>query len=552
MAVIQSLRNLKHEFSRELTWPLVLVTFYASLAGMSYGIDLNYWSGLLGLAQFQKDFGVYDASTQSWIIPTVWQSVGSGTPTAGIAVGTLIAGWLGNRFGRIKAFWVAAGIALVGILVQSTAGVGEGRGGERGYWQLIVGRIVNALSMGIICNIIPIYQSEVAPAKLRGSFVNSYQFMLLFGGLFAVIVNWALSERTDQWAYRVILIVQLVIPTIMVVGGFILPESPRWLISKGRDEEAVRVLKFLRRGTADAVVEKEVQLIARSVEEQRFVLTRTGWIDCFRGPNLRRTLIAVGVQCLQPAQGNSYMTTYSIVLFQAIGITDEYKTLIYLYFLDLVADGCAFIVADKMGRRPLMFTSSILVAASLYTVGGLTGYADSTNPAVQKGTLAAIFLWYFIDAVGWAGCVWITCAEAPTTILRERTMTIATFSGFVVNLLIQYVSPYLQDEGYANLQGKIGFVWGSFAIVAAVWVALFLPEMSGRSLEELDELFEKGVSVWKFKNFTTVGVGAEVRELEDAGKEAVLDEKKVIVGVEVEPVEMGDECEMDSKKKMDV
>lgn len=240
------------------------------------------------------------------------------------------------------------------------------------------------------------------------------------------------------------------------------------------------------------------------------------------------------------------MTTYSIVLFQSIGIANEYKMLIYLYFLDMMADGFAFILADKLGRRPLMFTSSLFVAASLYTVGGLTGYADQTSPAVQKGTLAAIFVWYFTDAVGWAGCVWITCAEAPTTILRERTMTIATFCGFVVNLLIQYVSPYLQDECYANLQGKIGFVWGSFAVAAAVWVAFFLPEMAGRSLEELDELFEKGVGVWRFGKFRTEGVGAEVRELEDRGREA---EVKVLVGVEVEPVVVDEERK---KKEVDV
>lgn len=244
------------------------------------------------------------------------------------------------------------------------------------------------------------------------------------------------------------------------------------------------------------------------------------------------------------------MTTYSIVLFQAIGIHDEYKMLIYLYFVMMMADSCAFYIADRVGRRPLMFVSSVAIAASLYTVGGLTGYADNSDPAVQKGTLAAIFVWFFIDAVGWAGCVWITCAEAPTTALRERTMTVATFSGFVVNLMIQYISPYLQDEGYANLQGKIGFVWGSFAVAAAVWVAFFLPEMSGRSLEELDELFEKNVSVWKFGKFRTSGIGAEVTALESADASKVV-EGKVLVGVEVQPV--GEEIDDgEGKKKMDV
>lgn len=77
-----------------------MVTMYASLAGMSYGLDLNYWSGLLGMQQFQKDFGVFNVTTKAWEIPVTWQSIGSGTPTAGIAIGTLIAGFVGNRFGK--------------------------------------------------------------------------------------------------------------------------------------------------------------------------------------------------------------------------------------------------------------------------------------------------------------------------------------------------------------------------------------------------------------------------------------------------------------------
>lgn len=401
-------------------------------------------------------------------------------------------------------------------------------------------------------SIIPIYQGEVAPASLRGSFVNTYQFMLLFGGLIAVIVNWAMNERTDQWAYRLIILLQFIIPLIMTIGGFILPESPRWLISQNRNQEALAVLQYLRRGHSPQLIEKEVSLISQSVSLQKSLHQTSSYTECFRGPNLRRTLIALGVQALQPTQGNSYMTTYSIVLFQTIGIGNEYQMLIYLYIVMLFADASAFIIADKIGRRPLMFVSSVCIAASLFCVGGLTGFAPQTE-GVKKGTLAAIFFWYFIDAVGWAGCVWITCAEAPTTALRERTMTIATFGGFVVNLLIQYVSPYLQDAGYAGLGGKIGFVWGSFAIVAAVWVAFFLPEMSRRSLEELDELFEKRVSVWKFRKFRTEGVGAELTALEAGVKTAEdveMHGAKVLVGVEVRPVES--ETDEYGKKKLEL
>lgn len=110
---------------------------------MSYGIDLNYWSGFLGMSQFQHDFGRFDPLTNTYTIPTTWQSIASGTPTAAIACGTLVAGYLGNRYGRIRSFWIAACVAIVGILIQATA--------MTSFWQVLAGRIVNGVSMGVIC-----------------------------------------------------------------------------------------------------------------------------------------------------------------------------------------------------------------------------------------------------------------------------------------------------------------------------------------------------------------------------------------------------------------
>lgn len=95
------------------------------------------------MAQFQKDFGVWDPATESWIIPSSWQSIATGTPQAGLAVGCLLSGFFGNKFGRVRSFWIAGVIAIVGILIQAAS--------IHSYWQLMVGRIVNSISMGIIC-----------------------------------------------------------------------------------------------------------------------------------------------------------------------------------------------------------------------------------------------------------------------------------------------------------------------------------------------------------------------------------------------------------------
>jgi len=133
----------KMDLVREMTLPMLFVSAYAGMGGISFGIDNNFWSGFLGMTQFKKDFGVWDDASSEWIIPSTWQSIATGTPTAGLAVGTLISGLIGHRLGRIRSFFIAGAIGIIGILIQATS--------FHTFWQLMVGRIINSLSMGIIC-----------------------------------------------------------------------------------------------------------------------------------------------------------------------------------------------------------------------------------------------------------------------------------------------------------------------------------------------------------------------------------------------------------------
>jgi len=123
-------------------------------------------------------------------------------------------------------------------------------------------------------------------------------------------------------------------------------------------------------------------------------------------------------------------------------------------------------------------------------------------------------------------------AETPTLQLREKTITIGTFSGFAIGILVTFINPYMQDEGYGNLQGKVGFVYGSFSVIAAIWVVFVLPEMKDRALEELDEMFAKGVSTFKFGSFQTEGLGAAIIGVERSEADG-SDPVKVVHAVDV-------------------
>jgi hypothetical protein len=129
--------------------------------------------------------------------------------------------------------------------------------------------------------------------------------------------------------------------------------------------------------------------------------------------------------------------------------------------------------------------------------------------------------------------VWIVTAEVSSLQVREKTITIATFSGFCVSILINFVSPFIQDPEEGNLGTGIGFIYGGVSMLCVLWCIFFLPETGFRSLEELDELFEKRVSVWKFRKYATSGFGAQQAQVE---KGLAVDHKTAQLKVDEEEV----------------
>ncbi|KAJ6003491.1 Major facilitator superfamily domain general substrate transporter [Penicillium sp. IBT 35674x] len=495
--------NLVKDMTTQIFW----AAFFSSLGGIGFGIDYGFWSGMLDINQFLKDFGVYDAKAQSYYLPSTWKSVGSGLPVAGLAIGSLLSSAIGIRLGRIRTFRIASVISAVGIIIQSTA--------IHSYWQIMVGRIVNTLALGILANAIPTYLAEISPLSIRGTLINCYQFSVSVGAVLVTTMNWGMHLRTDQWAYRLVLLIQILVPIFYIIGSFFVPESPRWLIGNGQFADAEKELRLLRKDTSTQVIEREVQLIIAAEEDNKRQFSGS-WMECIRGPNLRRTLIATGVQCLQQAQGSSFMGTYSVLFMESIGVRNVYEISVLTSLVMAVGSGCAFYIADKFGRRWILICAALVLGTSMFVMSGVKNSGLAGNMTAANAALAFIFIWQFAMSIGWSSCVWIVTAEVPTLQLREKTITIATFLGFCVSILVTFVSPFIQDERYGNLGGYIGFLYGSFSFAAAIWTFLFCPETGFRSLEELDELFQNHVSVWRFRTYETSGFGAELAQVEQA------------------------------------
>jgi SP family sugar:H+ symporter-like MFS transporter len=145
---------------QELNPRIAFIGVFAALGALGFGYDNGWWGGVLGLPAFQRKYGTFDEAVGGYTIPAVRLSTGTGTGSAGVILGSLIAPWLCLHLGRKPTLMVMAGILTVGVVIEATA--------ITSFWQLVVGRIIVYAGIGLAANVVPMYQSECAPAKFRG------------------------------------------------------------------------------------------------------------------------------------------------------------------------------------------------------------------------------------------------------------------------------------------------------------------------------------------------------------------------------------------------
>ncbi|KAH8702070.1 putative sugar transporter [Talaromyces proteolyticus] len=461
-----------------------------ALSSLNYGFDNQGISTSQAMTTYKKQFGEWDPSTQEYTIPTFWTSLLNSLNFIGFAVGLFVGSVVSARYGRRMAMFSMSIWAMVSATVLVTSLRIE---------QVLVGRILNYGYVGMELATCPPFQAEIIPAPIRGFAVGTYQCSLLLGGIIINSVCRGTSEIPTNAAWRTPLFLFYIVPATVATCIWYIPESPRWLLLQDRWDEALESLRSLRGDEREGYdPRQELALLQRSLSEEQ---NQGTYSDLFRGSNCKRTLIAMGMNFFIQATGSPFTAAYSTLFVQSL---DSLNAFDYSIMSSCINTFCCIVsisITDKIGRRPILLLGSTLQILWLFTMAGI-GLHHHPSLVQKQVVIAATALSSASLCFSWDPMNYIITTELPASRLRDKTQRIASIVNILTNFTFSFTTPYLLNAPYADLQSKVGFIFGGLAICSLLFAYFCVPEMKGRSLEEINQMFQDGVPVRSFKDYS--------------------------------------------------
>ena len=439
----------------------------AALGGILFGYDTAVISGAIG--PIQEYFGL-DAAEKGWAVSSV---------VLGSIIGAFVAGSCALRFGRRNT------LLLASVLFAISA-VGSALAQDFTFYTWL--RIVGGVAVGLAAVVSPMYISEVAPSAFRGRAVSMFQQSIVVGQCVVFYINFLIARgMTEAWlqdlGWRWMLGSETIPALLFFVLLFIIPESPRWLVLKGKVDRAREVLT---RTTNAAEAEETIADIQRSLVASN---AKKDQKVSMRSP-LMFAIVAVGtfVAAAQQFTGINVIMYYSPEILKPIAGGTE-NALFQTTFIGLVfifGNGLGMYLIDKMGRLPLMIWGTLGCAISM-TIVGFVMYSQSTGYTA----LFALCLYVISYATSW-GCVcWTLISEIFPNAIRSRAMSIAVAAQWIAGFMVAQGFPMLNDSATLNEMFHGGFAFWLFAalsIISMLLVVKYVPKTKGVKLEEMEQV----------------------------------------------------------------
>lgn len=448
---------------------IILVTLVAAMGGLLFGYDTAVISGAIG---FMEQFFHLSPAQTGWAASCV---------LIGCVAGASVAGMLCDRLGRRATLLVAAALFFV-------SSIGTAIPVNLSFF--VVFRIIGGLGVGIASMASPMYIAEIVPARMRGRMVSLNQFAIIGGMLVVYFVNYMIAKYggTQEWnvhtGWRMMFLSGAVPSGLMFLLTLFVPETPRFLATKGHKEKALEVLVKV---DGEEYARREFAEINGAVSHEE------GSIRELLKPGLRLALfVGIGLSILQQVTGINVILYYAPEIFKTIGNTSSDTALLQTIIVgavNLIFTVVAIWKVDGYGRRPLMILG--------YSGMGLFTFAQAYCFYTQTqgvGVLLCMLGYIAFFALSAGPITWVLLSEIYPNKVRGRAMAIATAAQWVANYLVSQTFPMMNGNEYLSTHFHKAFpywIYGSFCVIAVLFIIKFIPETKGKSLEEIEGIWER-------------------------------------------------------------
>ncbi|KAM0669745.1 hypothetical protein ACQRIU_000140 [Beauveria bassiana] len=490
---------------------LALVFFSA----FNYGFSDQSFASTQATTAFTRQFGEYNPKTHKYALTTVYLSLLNSIKAGTQLVGVFIGSWISNRYGRRACICAMSVYALgsTAVIVSSS-----------GRAQMLVGRSIHYIYLGMQLSVIPTFLAEISPPQLRGTAGASYWLAIKFGGLIVTSIVRRTSTIKGNASWRIPISLILVIPAFIIPLVWFIPESPRWLLLRGKREAALASLTRLRQSLADRgaklpsePVIQELDDLSDAIERLRRETAQSHpnhkgsrsiaagfhprqFFAMFSRKHCQCTAVCVGLLFFQQSTGQSFASQYGTLFVKALHTINPFSVALGINAIDIGAILICMALVDRVGRRSLLVASAFLQTASLMIMGGLGVVAHASDTAqgaasastgAKAGIVAMLMLYSFGWSFGYAPLAYVVAAELPSPFLREYTLRLAYSVKLIMEFVISFTYPYLEDVNKGNLGGRLGFIYGSLAFLALLFSIFAVPETKHIELEDMAIVFEK-------------------------------------------------------------
>lgn len=455
---------------------VLFMAVVAAIGGILFGYDTAVISGTISNVTAQ--FGL-DTLQQGWYV---------GCALIGSIIGVLFAGALSDSIGRKKTMLIAATLFCMSAVCCAISA---------DFIQLVCFRIIGGVGIGIVSIVSPIYISEVSPADRRGTMVSLYQLAITIGFLAAYLVNFWIQDAAESSEYgsgvwnhlmkeemwRGMLGSMTVPALLYFIVIFLIPESPRWLIVKGKGDKAIRTLTRIYGDMTHAVAQLEETRASIAGE------TKSEWKALLQPGILKAVIIGSAIAILGQFMGVNAVLYYGPEIFGKAGLSggDSMFSQVLVGAVNMLTTVIAVFIIDRVGRKQLIYWGVSGMIISLVMIGSYFLWGDGWG--LGNGFLLAFFLFYvFCCAISISAVVFVLLSEMYPNSVRGRAMSVAGLALWVGTYLIGQLTPWLLE----NLTPAGTFFL--FAVMCIPYILIMwkaVPETTGKTLEEIEAYWKK-------------------------------------------------------------